>query len=264
MADFDGLPAPRSDWALFLDVDGTLVEIAETPESVRPHGSLPRILTALRDRLSGAVALISGRPLTVLDAFFSPLLLPAAGLHGLERRRADGKVVRPVEAPEAMDEVRRRMAAFAESRTGLLIEDKGMTVALHYRMAPERENEAVAWAQSLIDSVDRGLILQRGKMVAEIRPRGPDKGSVIESFMAEAPFTGRTPVFAGDDLTDEAGFAAVNRMGGHSVRVGDGATAATARIESVARLVSWLSRIEGELATGEAPDAADAPAGGTR
>lgn len=247
MADPDGLPAPRPDWALFLDVDGTLVEIADTPEGVQPDTTLPRTLSALRDRLGGAIALISGRPLAALDAFFAPAKLPAGGLHGLVRRRADGQVVRSIDSPPAMAEVRRRLNAFAESRPGLLIEDKELTIALHYRKAQKWGPEAVALAETLIHELDQSLVLQRGKMVVEIRPSGPDKGSVIEQFMAEKPFAGRIPVFAGDDLTDEAGFTAVNRLGGYSIRVGDGESVAKARIPSVTHLIAWLRKVEADL-----------------
>lgn len=247
MTDSNRLPAPRPDWALFLDVDGTLVEIAETPHSVRPDPDLPDILSDLKTALGGAVALVSGRPLNVLDGFFAPLVLPAAGLHGLERRRADGHITRPVTPPAAMTAAREAMKEFANGQSGLLIEDKDLTIALHYRKAPALEKAVTAFAESLIARLDEGLVLQRGKMVVEIRPSGPDKGTVIESFMAEAPFIGRIPVFAGDDVTDENGFAAVNRLGGHSIRVGNGPSLAKKRMANVKELISWLRQLNERL-----------------
>lgn len=244
------LPTPSLDWALFLDVDGTLLEIAETPEAVSPDGTLATTLAVLLDRLGGAVALVSGRPVSTLDQFFAPLRLPAAGLHGLERRDAAGQTTRPVAAPQALDDVRRAFGDFAAAHRGALIEDKGLTVALHYRRIPEAATEALRLADALIARLDGGLTAQKGKMVVEIRPEGPDKGSVIEAFMAEPPFAGRVPVFIGDDVTDEAGFAAVNRMGGYSIRVGgQEPTRARARIESVKDLLSWLDAMTNVFAS---------------
>lgn len=249
MADSSCLPAPRPDWALFLDVDGTLIEIAETPHSVRPDPALPEILSDLKNALGGAVALVSGRPLNLLDGFFAPLLLPAAGLHGLERRRADGEIIRPITPPAAMTAAREEIRKFATGQAGLLIEDKDLTVALHYRKAPKLEEAVTAFAESLIERLDEGLVLQRGKMVVEIRPAGPDKGTVIENFMAEPPFAGRIPVFVGDDVTDENGFAAVNRLGGHSIRVGNGPSLAKKRMANVKELISWLRQLNERLSS---------------
>jgi trehalose 6-phosphate phosphatase len=233
------LPAPQDDWALFLDVDGTLVEIAETPEGVTPDRRLPDILSAVLRRLGGAVALISGRRIDTLDRFFAPLRLPAAGLHGLERRDAAGDLRRAPPLPA----IRRAAAAardFAGTHPGVLLEDKGATVALHFRQAPGAGPAATAFAEALVTSLT-GTMLQKGKMVVEIRPAGEDKGSVIATFMTEAPFRGRIPVFVGDDVTDEAGFAMVNRLKGHSIRIGDGAeTAAHHRLPAVAALLAWL------------------------
>jgi trehalose 6-phosphate phosphatase len=233
------LPAPRDDWALFLDVDGTLVEIAETPEGVTPDHRLPDILSAVSRRLGGAVALVSGRRVDTLDRFFAPLRLPAAGLHGLERRDAAGDLRRAPPTP-AIREAAEKARAFAAAHPGVLLEDKGATVALHFRQAPEAGPAATAFAEALTGAL-RGTILQKGKMVVEIRPAGADKGSVIAAFMTEAPFRDRTPVFAGDDVTDEAGFAMVNSLQGHSIRIGDGAaTAARYRLPTVAALLGWL------------------------
>jgi trehalose 6-phosphate phosphatase len=233
------LPEPREDWALFLDVDGTLVEIAETPEGVTPDRRLPDILSTVSRRLDGAVALISGRPIETLDRFFDPLRLTAAGLHGLERRDAAGRCHRSPPAP-AIRQAAEAAAEFARANPGVLVEDKGATVALHFRQAPERGGAATAFAEKLVASLD-GTKMQTGKMVVEIRPSGADKGSVIATFMTEAPFQGRIPVFIGDDVTDEDGFAAVNRLNGHSIRIGNGDdTAAKYRIPSVAALLTWL------------------------
>jgi trehalose 6-phosphate phosphatase len=234
------LPQPHSDWALFLDVDGTLVEIAETPDGVEPDARLPGILSALSRSLDGAVALISGRPIDMLDGLFAPVRLPAAGLHGLERRDADGH--RHAAAPSPA--IRAAAAAaedFARANPGVLIEDKGATVALHFRQAPALGPAATRLAEELV-AAHAGTTLQKGKMVVEIRPAGKDKGSVVAEFMAEAPFRGRTPVFIGDDVTDEAGFRMVNRLGGHSVRIGgQSGSEATYGIPSVTAFLDWLA-----------------------
>lgn len=237
----DPLPRPDPDWALFLDVDGTLIEIAETPDRATPHQRVPEILSEVAHALNGAVALVSGRPIAALDRLLSPLRLPAAGLHGLERRTAGGKVRRAAEPPPSIAEVRHRFHEFATRNPGALIEDKGATVALHYRRAPGLGEAARGLADALVAEYPE-LLLQTGKMVVEIRPAGPDKGKVIEAFMAEAPFAGRTPVFVGDDVTDEAGFAVVNALRGHSIRIGGKEpTAAQSRIDSVDRLLDWLA-----------------------
>lgn len=244
MTDARDLPRFAADWALFLDVDGTLAEIVDDPEAVAVDPRTIAALGRLAARLHGAVALISGRPIAVLDALFAPLSLPAAGLHGLERRDAEGRVHRSAAPAAELAGIRSAFIAFAADRPGLLVEDKGLTVALHYRKAPAMEAEAVALARSLESDAFR---LQRGRMVVELRPVGPDKGDAIESFLAEPPFAGRRPVFAGDDVTDENGFAAVNRRGGHSIRIGAAsATQAGFLLADVAALRDWLCALAWE------------------
>jgi trehalose 6-phosphate phosphatase len=239
------LPTPSRDWALFLDVDGTLVEIADTPDSVRADPRLPGVLTAAANTLGGAVALVSGRPIATLDRLLHPVRLPAAGLHGLERRTIDGTVSAAVRPPA----IREAVAAaqhFADGHDGVLVEDKRLTVALHYRSAPDLGPAVRAFADGLLKTLDAGLRIQTGKMVVEIRPAGADKGTVVEAFMNEAPFAGRVPVFIGDDVTDEAGFEAVNRLGGQSIRVGaEQPTAARFRIPGVEPLLTWLAEWTG-------------------
>lgn len=233
------LPRPQRDWALFLDVDGTLVEIADTPDGVVPDARLPQLLARRSEDLGGAVALISGRPIEMLDRLFAPLRLPVAGLHGLERRCADGTLRRAPVSP-AILQAASAARAFVRDRPGLLVEDKGATIALHYRQAPQLEDAVTAFAEATAETLP-GTTLQRGKMVVEIRPAGDDKGTVIGAFMSEPPFEGRTPVFIGDDVTDEAGFIEVLRRNGHAIRIGDSRpTAASYRIESVPELLDWL------------------------
>jgi trehalose 6-phosphate phosphatase len=239
-------PADANDrWALFLDVDGTLIEFAATPDGVSVDPSVNEILLGLDRRFGHAVALVSGRSIDQLDHLFAPLRHTVAGLHGLERRGPDGQVTRADCDATGLDRVRTSFAQFTDTHPEAIVEDKGMAVALHFRRAPGLADKADALAQQLvadpIANCDDGLVLQHGKMVVEFRPRGPHKGDVVEAFMAVAPFKGRVPVFIGDDITDEDGFKAVNRMSGHSIRVGSNETsAATWRIDSVAELRDWL------------------------
>ena len=244
----DGLPVPGADWALFLDVDGTLVELAAEPDAVRVDARLIALLDALRAQLGGAVALVSGRTIATLDALFAPLTLAAAGNHGLERRDSDGRLRRP-DLPPEMAPVRAAMKRFAADHPGVNAEDKALSVALHYRNRPEAAQPAAALARGLVAQSGGKLIVQDGKMMVEVRPGRADKGTAIADFMDEPPFAGRVPVFIGDDVTDENGFRLVNALGGHSIRVGNGAdTAAHYRVPDVGGVLRWL---EGVTAAGD-------------
>jgi trehalose 6-phosphate phosphatase len=240
-------PAPLDPQAaLFLDVDGTLLEIASRPELVRvPHG-LPSLIMRLSAARKGALALISGRPLAQLDQLFQPWQGAAAGLHGLERRRADGILDCMIDADSAaaLDRLRPSLAALAADGTGLLLEDKGATLALHYRAAPQRAPEIGVLLEALHREVASTLRLIAGKMVVEFQPRGADKGRAIAAFLAEPPFLGRRPVFVGDDRTDEDGFAEIRRRDGIAVRVSPagGGTAANYRLPTVEAVLAWLGR----------------------
>ncbi len=240
------LPDPADDWALFLDVDGTLLEIVDAPDSVRVEGRLLSILSALSGRFGGALALVSGRPLETLDRVFAPLKLTAAGLHGLERRDQAGRIHRAPFDRTGIAEARNALSVFVAADRRLMIEDKGASIALHYRGAPERGPQCDRFVADLAGRLASGFVLQRGKMVVEIRPRGPDKGDVVTAFCAEAPFSGRRPVFIGDDVTDEDAFRIVNRAGGHSIRVGaPEPSEASWHVASVGALRGWLADIAG-------------------
>ena len=242
-------PPPRlraADLALFLDVDGTLLEIECEPDAVHVPDRLRRILQRLQAASGGALALVSGRSLEQLDRLFSPLRFSAAGLHGLERRNLDRVIERAAPDPELFERARRRLAEFADAHEGVLLEDKGLTLALHYRKAPEAAEAAGRLAEMAVAESRGAFALLRGKMVYELKPPGVDKGRAIAAFLAEAPFAGRRPVFAGDDMTDEAGFEAVNQRGGVSVRIGEGqATAAAFGCADVAAVQTWLLELLG-------------------
>jgi trehalose 6-phosphate phosphatase len=234
----------RQGWALFLDVDGTLLEIAETPQGVLVTDSLKQLLDDLRSRLDGALALVSGRSLANLDQLFSPLRFIASGVHGCERRTADGLVLRPEVDAALIARVREQLAEFVRSHDGLLLEDKHYALAMHYRRAPQMQDEVYRVMNEALVQLGPMFALQAGKSVLELRPGEWTKGSSITSFMQEAPFAGRIPVFIGDDVTDEDAFAVVNQMSGVSIRVGNpSATRAQHRLGSVAEVLRWLQTI---------------------
>lgn len=231
--------------ALFLDVDGTLVEIVSEPGGVHVPDDLCRLLERLKVATGGALALVSGRPLAQLDALFSPLRLNAAGLHGLERRNLRTETVRATPRPEVLDHARNRLGTFAAQYRDLLLEDKGLTLALHYRNVPQLYEKAEAVAREVAAESDGALMLLAGKMVLELKPPDADKGNAIAAFMGEPPFVGRTPVFVGDDVTDEAGFGVVNQQGGVSIRIGDDDRPTEARfgLPDVAAMQTWLAEL---------------------
>jgi trehalose 6-phosphate phosphatase len=231
-------------WALFLDVDGTLLEIAETPQSVRVPPVLREILVSLSFRLDGALALVSGRTLNDLDHLFAPLRFCAAGVHGWERREATGCVIRPQLDPSRLDCARDLLRRLVARQEGLMLEDKGHGLAVHFRRAPHLSavvREHVTEACRLVGSA---FTMQAGKCVFEIRPAGHTKGTSVRAFMQQPPFLERLPIYIGDDLTDEDAFAIVNEIGGISIKVGDDqATLAQHRLPGVRQVLRWLQSI---------------------
>jgi len=237
-------PNSRQAWALFLDVDGTLLEIAETPQAVQVPASLKQLLDDVRSRLDGALALVSGRSLANLDQLFSPLQFVAAGVHGCERRTADGLVLRPEVDAAALARVHEELAGFVRAHEGLLLEDKHYALAMHFRRAPQMQEEVYRVMNLALEELGPAFALQEGKSVLELRPSAWTKGSSITAFMQEPPFAGRIPVFVGDDVTDEHAFAVVNEMQGISIRVGKpAATLAHHRLDSVSDVRRWLSTV---------------------
>jgi trehalose 6-phosphate phosphatase len=234
-------PPLRLDQALFLDFDGTLVEIASAPALVRVSAQLPGLLSELARRLGGAVAVVSGRPLDELTGLLAPFAGAMSGQHGLERRRSDGSAIRCATQP-ALGQIRPAVVRFAARHHGLILEDKGSTLALHYRQAPSLGARCRALIRRTARASGGALQAIAGKMVIELMPRSGGKGQAITEFLAEEPFRGRTPVFIGDDITDEDGFAAVNRLGGISIRVGAGVTIARHHLATVEEVWSWLAQ----------------------
>jgi trehalose 6-phosphate phosphatase len=227
--------------ALFLDFDGTLVELADTPDSIHVAPHLPLLLKRLAARLDGRLALISGRAIRDLERHLACDGIALSGSHGLELRTSDGSHV-PLAQPRGLDEAREQARAFAAARPGLLLEDKPFSVALHYRRAPEREAEVQAFMERLAGTT--GLQVQLGKMVAELRPPGADKGDALRALMLEPPFAGARPLFVGDDVTDEDAFQAATALGGGGVLVGPSRpTAARWRLGGVPQVAAWLEEL---------------------
>jgi trehalose 6-phosphate phosphatase len=248
------LPAPDTAWAYFLDVDGTLVELAPSPSAVRVEPGTKDLLHGLHLATGGAVALISGRSLHDLDLLFRGPPLPAAGQHGLERRNGRGDVWKLDVSSDSLSLARARMTALASRHRALVIEDKGLSLALHFRAAPHLESEMHEAVRAIVAELGDGYVVQPGKLVVELRPAGSDKGEAIAAFMGETPFRGRVPVFLGDDVTDEHGFAVVNAMGGHSLKVGEGPTIARWRVPDVRAVERWLTRADDAGAARPAPN----------
>jgi trehalose 6-phosphate phosphatase len=234
--------ATAPQWALFLDFDGTLVEIAERPDAVIVPPDLGGTLTALRDRLGGALAIVTGRSIAVIDAFLAPERLDVAGLHGVEYRLA-GELFpcRPQDHPD----LRRAIAALEQrfaSEPGILIEDKGCSVALHWRLAPAAKDLATQTMTDMAAALGSSYRLQLGKAVAEVLPARATKGSIIRHFLTEGLYRNRRPIFVGDDLTDEQAFEAVDSIDGISIRIGPGPTRARYRVDGPSALREVLGR----------------------
>ncbi len=208
-------------WALFLDLDGTLLEIAATPDLVVVPPGLPGLLQQLHDRLDGALAIVSGRPLTTTDRLLTPFRASAAGEHGVSLRYDDG-TVEELPAGIAVPETwRAALRAAAERWPGVRVEAKPHGVAIHYRLAPDRGNEVWRLVRALVPSDHPWFRLIPAREAVEIGPRTASKGQAVDRLMAHAPFAGRRPIFIGDDFTDESGIGAVTRLGGLGLRVGE-------------------------------------------
>lgn len=238
-------PAMPGSFAWFFDVDGTLVDIAPTPDAVQVADAVPRVLARLRD-LGLAIAIVSGRPIEQIDRLLAPLRLPAAGVHGAERRDARGQIHRtPVPDLSAAIELARH--ACADLGSGVNLELKPAALVLHYRQAPARAADCLAWMRRIATQVD-GMAIQQGKMLVELKPAAADKGRAVQAFLREPPFRGRQPWYFGDDLSDEHAFEAVQAVGGAAVKLGPGPSVAIWRIPDPAALHRWLDDAADTLA----------------
>ena len=219
----EGLPPalPRScdGWAFFLDIDGTLIDIAATPDAVVVPPGLPPLLAAVCKGSGGALALVTGRDMATVDGLFAPFRLPVGAVHGALIRGTAGEVSGDAPHP-GLAEVRRLLEPFAAENPAALIEDKGTAVAVHFRTDPCLESRARETVEAAVAAAEPGLTVQPGKMVFEVRPAGADKGLALRTLMQDDAFLGRRPVAVGDDLTDESMFAAALEAGGLALRVG--------------------------------------------
>jgi trehalose 6-phosphate phosphatase len=214
------VPLPIDAWCLFLDVDGTLLELADHPGAVFVDADLRQLIERLRTAANGAVALVSGRTIEDLDRLFGDLKPALAGLHGCERRDATGAMhIAPV-AVEQLADLRAGLEQLATRHPGLMIEDKGAGLALHFLRAPQLERELRAEVALLAAPLVPHFAMLDGHAVIEVKPAAHTKDTAVTEFMAEAPFRGRRPIFIGDDQTDYGGFAAVRRFGGLAIAVG--------------------------------------------
>lgn len=224
--------------ALFLDLDGTLAPIAARPQDVRPDPRRTSVIARLQSALDGRLAVVSGRSLEDVDRILEGRVESVAAIHGLVRRSPDG-AVEAASPHAALGRVVDACNRLAENDSGILIENKGQSVALHYRLSPARMEEAQALANRL--AIETGLTVQHGDMVVELRTPGPTKGDSVRAFMASPPFAGSVPIFVGDDVTDEDGFAAAWSLGGFGVLVGpERRSHARWRLDSVAQALAWL------------------------
>lgn len=226
--------------ALLLDFDGTLAPIAPNPDAVRVHPDLPGLLVDLRDRLGGALAIVTGRPIADIDRFLPGLDLDVCGLHGLDRRVGGHHAA--LHLPSLAEDVA-RLRAELSACPGTLVEDKGVGVAVHWRQAPGFEAAARAAIDRVAARLGPAYRIQDGKAVRELVPAEAGKGRATAFLATLAPYAGRLATFVGDDVTDEAAFRAVQESGGTGVKIGPGETAARHRLASPDdlrdRLVAW-------------------------
>jgi trehalose 6-phosphate phosphatase len=236
------LPAPKplslGEASLFLDLDGTLAPIAARPQDVRPDPRRTSLLERLVDATDGRLAVVSGRTLCDIDRILEGCVVPVAAVHGLVMRDPQGRLTEAAPHPGLAHAVA-DLSAFAARDGGLIVEDKGLSVALHFRLAPPYADAARACAREV--AARTGLALQEGDMVEELRTPGPSKGDSVRCFMDMPPFAGATPIFVGDDATDEDGFEAAGALGGMGVAVGrHRAVNAHYRLAGVEAALAWL------------------------
>lgn len=249
-----GWPFRLGDWrdcSLFLDFDGTLAELADRPDAVVVAPGLVPLLAMLHAQLGGRLAIVSGRPIAQIDALLAPLKLAAAGVHGAERRAADG-ALHYVAAPP-LARARAHLLRLADAHPALLLEEKRGALALHYRLAPALQPLCEQAMQAALADCP-GMQLLRGKMVLELKPAASTKGSALAAFLQEAPFKGHKPLFAGDDTTDEAAIACAQQAGGIGVKIGPGPSAALHRLATPQALRALLAQAASALSHGEQND----------
>jgi trehalose 6-phosphate phosphatase len=238
------LPADLTQLAILLDVDGTLLDLAPTPREVFVSHALRDTLKRLSERTGGATAFVSGRPVSELDLIFSPLQLPAIGGHGAELRHLPGAEPEAPRLPPLDPAVKRQFAKIAEAGPGIILEDKGYSLALHYRLAPEKERAVRDAAAAVCAGMNTtSLELLPGKLVVEIKQAGFTKATAVRELMSYAPFAGRRPIFLGDDETDLGVFEIMPDFDGIGVSVGRTVPGVTACFDRPTDVRHWLEQI---------------------
>ncbi|MEP7454977.1 trehalose-phosphatase [Phyllobacterium sp. SB3] len=237
------LPISLHEWAVFLDIDGTLIDLASTPTGIVIPEELPAQLKALSGLVDGAMALVTGRSVESVDSMFAPYQCTVAGMHGSEVRGPSGNISRKMIDRTALDQARQELEKLTSRWPQTIIEDKGLAIAMHYRLVPEAERAVQATMSTIHSRLGEGWKLQSGKMVVELLPSGTDKGSAIADFMSMPPFKGKKPLAIGDDLTDEAMFHFVNASNGCSVRVGEALFQSDAqhKVQSASEVRTWIA-----------------------
>ncbi len=240
-------PPLTADIALFLDFDGTLVDLAPSPSAVQVAPNLDQLISRVAYHLNGAVAVITGRPIEIIDKHLKGAVRAVAGIHGAERRTAMGHVIHAEIQTTALDPAREHLSPFCRAHPGVMAEDKGVSIALHFRAVPDLESQCRTLIDECAAASHGQLERLDGNKVVELKPAQFRKSNALAAYMNEPPFAGRRPVFVGDDLTDESAFVAVSQTNGYGVIVGPRSpTAATSRLPTVASLHSWLTTLNEE------------------
>jgi trehalose 6-phosphate phosphatase len=236
----DTAPPLTAENCLFLDLDGTLLALRDDPATIHADAELLALMQGCAKRVGGALAVVSGRPISDIDACFAPLRFAAAGIHGVERRGVDGATtVLPCGDAQLRDVARRLQQAMREMPQSQL-EDKGASLALHWRRAPQYAAALRQLARDTLEELGSGYRLLDGNCVVELLPRVANKGDAVQAFLGEPPFLGRRPVYVGDDTTDLPGFAAARAGGGYGIAVGD-RVSADYHFDDVAQVRDWLA-----------------------
>jgi trehalose 6-phosphate phosphatase len=255
--DRDLLPAPAGimpdldETALLLDIDGTLIELAPTPRDIIVPPKLGPTLLALHDRLDGALALVSGRSLTDIDVIFAPLQFPAVGGHGAEMRLSTDEEAVDTHAPPMDNDLKRRFIAISQLSPGILLEDKGYSIALHYRLARTHGHELQDRVMRICAADPTEVEVLPGKAVIEVKSPMINKGTGVRELMRHPPFRGRRPIFIGDDVTDEAAFAVLPEFTGVGFSVGRAVPGLAGFFPGPSDVRRWLYQMAGEDITAE-------------
>lgn len=242
-------PAPGlalGNCAFLLDVDGTILDIAASPRQVWVPADLRRTLPRLEAATGGALALVSGRSINDIDLIFSPLQFASIGVHGAEMRLSGDGEVRARVAPLSKA-LKRKLAAVAEHGPGILVEDKGYSLALHYRLAPQKGPELLAAVTEICSGSDGEHVeILPGKQMVDVKPAGINKGDAVCELMQHAPFAGRRPIFIGDDTTDVPVFNVIPEFEGLAFSVGGIAADVHGHFDTPEAVRSWLAKVAAE------------------